>query len=1196
MDRFLAVLTALFVVANGRGAEFALDEDFSVTDEAGGSPAIEIERTSVLSHGHGAICEGGYTVLIDGNRHWLAMPPVTDFRLESDYSLYLYKMEFGLGYDIHFRRDPVKGGGHRLRVWWDEHEHKLHVFLDEKLVHTGGKKPENLDDLRLVLDVKGSKGVLETVGETVAFDIPGEVTAGKIAFDMPYSGSNQITFKRIRLTSDTAPEVTHVKDWRFVLSDEKGMPEPPVFDVSLDRYATGESLLKVSLDGMLMGRKPRLESGGKEWGKMLERITTPYLRIETAAGEVANLMLWNGRRQYSDPYMMKRKGTEGLSRGAKAADQQWPVRRSYVFTRLPESFALAAGFEYYMNHPYRFNGGGPFEQVRSYDGALVFEGESVRRGNVAFRAKSPEDKRIVSKIPKTVFEYEKALRHAQRQHYFYESEPVEFELSAVYRAADFEKDEVDLEPRLETIYREPTDAELVETKRELKPLAEGLVALVKGYRLAKNPGVGVWHLETMVKGGRGSGRDVRTVFEVLSDDPNGPCPPQASGLPVFMCVPNELKYREEGAFDPWSDRGGASHYYTIDDYYPVVGVHKRVWELLPIYRRQWWAQTSYRNAGDDDPYDTFNTDIIRHADYVYLRDLRNNPRARYDFTQVASYKEGQLRILKEFADLRKPPFKVLTPERLAKHVADNTPITDEEFLDLFDTCWEEFIDFARPRSDEMEQPFVDYLLSVNPKIGRASYGPMAVYTSAYKSPYWLRNASMPVERDPRIKANGSLWMFEEYHYSCDYPIYRASYFVQGYQFLHPYGRRIFPEIYYAGWGGRCNDGAVFQAHPMANAGLAPTHQRKIAYHYAYGSASLRDGRFSYWTDRGFHARNPEADTMDEFLHAWGNIVRNEPVRSPKAPYVMLDVAEIRRHGDYLETEGNFSINIGDQHYNNPGDVCNLADEALAYTYEAVVADGRATPVVSDLAELDAITSEMAEFVILPPIVKGCPAEKLAAIRRAWARGIGLLCFESCEGLEDVFGVKPGAERTLGAVGDEHFTHKMAKCRYEADGADVALFGAASQQDAFDIPVVFRNGKGGRRAVFVNVPPTVIRRHTFRGRYTRGQPAISVTLKRAMQDAFAFLSPAPAVRAEHGNALAAYTADGSLVVVVCEESPIYRDTNVYPIPFRLTVEERGIGARTITADTPYTVVSKTADKVVLRVETPKDTALFFKFAK
>ena len=96
------------------------------------------------------------------------MPPVTDFRLESDYSLYLYKMEFGLGYDIHFRRDPVKGGGHRLRVWWDEHEHKLHVFLDETLVHTGGKKPENLDDLRLVLDVKGTKGVLETVGRRKA--------------------------------------------------------------------------------------------------------------------------------------------------------------------------------------------------------------------------------------------------------------------------------------------------------------------------------------------------------------------------------------------------------------------------------------------------------------------------------------------------------------------------------------------------------------------------------------------------------------------------------------------------------------------------------------------------------------------------------------------------------------------------------------------------------------------------------------------------------------------------------------------------------------------------------------------------------------------------------------------------------------------------------------------------------------------
>ena len=1195
MDRFLAALMALVVVANGWGAEFVLDEDFSVKDEAGGSPSISIERTSALSHAHGAICEGGYTILIDGNRHGLAMPPVTDFRLESDYSLYLYKMEFGLGYDIHFRRDPVKGGGHRLRVWWDEHEHKLHVFLDEKLVHTGGKKPENLDDLKLVLDVKGTKGVLETVGERVAFEIPGEVTAGKIAFDMPYSGSNQITFKRVRLTSDTAPEVRHVKDWKFVLSDEKGMVEPPVYEVALDRYATGESLLTVSLDGMLMGRKPRLESGGCEWTKILERITTPYVRIETAAGEFANLLLWNGRRQFSDPYMEKKKGTEGLTRGAKASDQRWPARRSYVFGHFPETFTLAAGFEHYMNHPNRFNGGGPFEQVRSYDGTLVFEGESVRKGRVAFQAKSPEDKRIVSKIPKTVVDYDKALRHARRQHYFYESEPVEFTLAAVYRAADYEADEIDFTPRLETVYREPTDAKPVETKRELRSLAEGLVALEKTYRLERNPGVGVWHLETALRGGAVE-RDERTVFEVLPDDPNGPCPPLASGLPVFMSVPNEIKYREEGAFDPWSDRGGAAHYYAIDDYYPVVGAAKRVWELLPIYRRQWWAQTESRNSGNVDPYDERNVDLIRHADYVYLRNQRENPAARYDFTQPGSYRNAQLRLLKEFADAKKPAFKLLTPDTLARHVKENKPLSDAEFTDLFDTCWEEWIDFARPKSDALEQPFVDYLLSVNPKIGRASYGPMAVYTAAYKSAYWLRDTSMPVERDPRLKANGSFWMFEEYHYSCDYPIYRGSYFVQTYSFLHPEGRRIFPEIYYAGWGGRCNDGAVFQAHPLANGGLAKTHQRKIAYHYAYGSAFFRNGVYGYWRDRGFHARNPEPDTMDEFLHAWGKIVRNEPARSAKAPFVMLDVAELRRHGDYLETESNFAINIGDQHYNGPGDVCNLADEALAYTYETILADGRVTPVVSDLAELDRITPEMAEFVVLPPILPGCHKEKLAAIRRAWERGIGLLCFERCAGLEDVFGVKPGAERTLGAVGDEHFTHKMAKCRYEADVADVSLWGAKSQQDPFDVPVVFRRAEGGRRAVFVNVPPSVVRRHTFRGRYTRGQPAISVTMKKAMADAFAFLSPAPQVKAEHGNALAAYTADGSLVVVVCEESPIYRDTNRYPLPFRLTVKAPGVGSREVTSDTPFTVASKSADRIVLRVATEKDTALFFKFKK
>ena len=57
--------------------------------------------------------------------------------------------------------------------------------------------------------------------------------------------------------------------------------------------------------------------------------------------------------------------------------------------------------------------------------------------------------------------------------------------------------------------------------------------------------------------------------------------------------------------------------------------------------------------------------------------------------------------------------------------------------------------------------FVDRLLEKNPKIGRASYGPVPIYASNYKSAYTLKYSGFPVEDDQRLRDNGSFWFFEE---------------------------------------------------------------------------------------------------------------------------------------------------------------------------------------------------------------------------------------------------------------------------------------------------------------------------------------------------------------------------------------------------------------------------------------------------
>jgi len=62
---------------------FSFHEDFSVRDERGRSYQIDIEENSALSNGRARITDGGkYHLTLNGNRHFLAVPSLRNFRLK----------------------------------------------------------------------------------------------------------------------------------------------------------------------------------------------------------------------------------------------------------------------------------------------------------------------------------------------------------------------------------------------------------------------------------------------------------------------------------------------------------------------------------------------------------------------------------------------------------------------------------------------------------------------------------------------------------------------------------------------------------------------------------------------------------------------------------------------------------------------------------------------------------------------------------------------------------------------------------------------------------------------------------------------------------------------------------------------------------------------------------------------------------
>ena len=763
------------------------------------------------------------------------------------------------------------------------------------------------------------------------------------------------------------------------------------------RYDTGEVELEYVIGGTIKSRGDRIETGGGEWTHEADEITDPYIRFESGASEIENLYIWRNAKSIFDP----------ASYGTKMhlfPQPEWPLKNNLVFFDFPEKFTAAAGYAHIQHTPWWFAENGPYEMIRNQDNNLIYEGNSIRRNSIAVMVKSPADKRIVSMIPSGIPEYSRALEHARNEHYFFESEKVVFSFEICFRSSAYDTNEFETDAIFADAYGEPLEnVEFELTDPVITELEGGFSIIHREICLIRTPLCGVWQFRVKVRTGIKVRCDSTTVFEVFSDNPEGKCPPLASGLPEMIPMPNETKWLESDGFDPLGGWGGFGHYFSGCCRYPAVGRKLKIWELLKLYRRKWMLMLTNRNTGDTDIDSPVNDELIRHADYVDAQDSFFT--GRYDLYSASFYRDGQLRLLKKFMMEKRPPLKLLNLSEIEKIESGNTCMSPELFRDLAENAWQEWcVYFAENIQPELKK-FVDRLLEKNPKAGRASYGPVPIYASHYKSAYTLKYSGYRIEDDERLRINGSFWFLEEYHYSCDYQVSAAAFFVATYKLMYPYGRKIYPEIYYHGRFG-CNDGAVFQAHPPFGIYRVPhTHYKRLVYQFTYGTAQFKNGMFCYWRDYGFHTRNPDKGSMENMIYAWGKMIHNKPVSPLKAPFLMTDPAQFDRHGDYQETEYSFRI----KGHGCNEDFCNTAEEALAWSHEMLSRNGYNSPVVTALTELDSITPEMAQFIVVPPVVEGTPHKYIDAIRRAHQRGINLICFEAVSGLEDLFGVSERAD-------------------------------------------------------------------------------------------------------------------------------------------------------------------------------------------
>ena len=373
-------------------AGFVFEEDFSVTDSMGRPYGIEVDKTSHYSHGHGWVIDGRYAILLHGNRHRLAVPALSDFRLEAKWDLetVIDPKYTVVGFKVLYRLDRFSGACRSVELVRDRGG-RLSLSADGR--ELGARENVAMSELRdcmILLEIRGESAHIETCGFTADFANGGGPAAGSIAFDATSGSCEQFYISRISLVSPETPQKQRLTSMPFHLPAVQGFQEPLSYDVSVNRYRSGEMEIEYELSGGVASRGKRLETGGGEWSSVREKIQSPYLRLKGSASDARKLYLWNGERMFSDPKAVGRE---------KALPCPWPLKGRFFFGDLSGEPMIAAGYEHAIANPWRFAANGPYEQIRDWHGKEIYLGESLFGGTVATVARSPADKLITKKIP-----------------------------------------------------------------------------------------------------------------------------------------------------------------------------------------------------------------------------------------------------------------------------------------------------------------------------------------------------------------------------------------------------------------------------------------------------------------------------------------------------------------------------------------------------------------------------------------------------------------------------------------------------------------------------------------------------------------------------------------------------------------------------------------------------------------------------
>jgi len=1028
---------------------------------------------------------------------------LNDFELKLRFG-YTFLAEFNPVFNLLFAYDKKKRCGQGLKLMYDLGGKVVLSLITLDKMKVKELESISLDNFEiceadiaeLKIKVKANMLFVSLGDKLFKFDIKDE--KGYIAIERK-NFIGEFIISEISLTSDdefNEIEIVPEQTVKIPLTDGGDIPYEFGYKVvKID----DNCYLDVCLGGGTATRRVNREDRPGQYVAEKDTLVSPYTIVRNGGVE-QKFYLYNGQRVICDPNIFWE------CQKILFNHPDMPIKRRFVLKNFEvnNDTTISYGYESISCSGYANQAGGPSEYMFDLQGNMLYSGDALTESICELY--SPEDKYAVSLIPKSAYRYDDIITHLKGNHYFHIGEDISLTLSFKTK---LDLDAISIRAEIRDVY----DSEILECFEPQIKCEKWQFGYndLRAKVTSKPLKLGVYRIVFIISYGDSIYKEFNKVFEVFDKD-SGTSPAAASGLPYVFSMPNEQKWLASNTFDLWNPKPSCDlgHFISCVTNTPIEATEYRIWEVIGLFGREWFAWLSGRTCLD--PSIELYPDVVKNADYLYVPAKTETFPLRNDLYLVGTYQNPEFRkYLHEFMELNpdiadKLLYKIPEKEEhvYEKHkeidesgtVKEYKAFTYEHLQNLMDTCHAEWMRFANVKILEAFKEQNKELKKLNPNFKRSAYGPFNTYVTAPLSYHTVKAFGNLPYNTLSDEVYTGFAVFEDYPASCAYQTYRGAFAAMTIM-LHCPKLRLYPEQYKGSAVGGCIDGAVKFSHaPMGKYIMPLYYNTTHAFEFVYNTPRLTDDGFRYWDSYGFHRPEHPYTMWQEEVKGWKTAVDIKPKKPLKSMAMITE---------YYEEEDAYSHEISSLHGHS--NMANTSEEIHGYVYECAREGGLNAPFALKFDTLGKLTKDDCDVLVIPTL-KYCSEEAKEHIRRLYNEGVSLVAASYIDGLEDIFGVKEHISvkeaHTLVACGEEEDVYPFdVEFKYVSAGAESLV----TTQDGST--VIFKND----RAILFNAPIGKLGFECFEGMEGKQRKNVSSLLRKTVKKALKDIS-SPVVYGEN----------------------------------------------------------------------------------